>query len=60
MVPGAAPQNLGVLTLDQNLSGVLETLTPLHSFDLMITPEMTGTVLEPSRAPVLSARLVLA
>jgi hypothetical protein len=53
----ANPQNIGVLKLNDNLDGELQTVTPLHDFDMMITPEPNGSVMAPSRSPVLMARI---
>jgi hypothetical protein len=44
----APPQNIGALTVDKNLTGTLNTVSPLHAFDLLITAEASGQVLAPS------------
>ena len=44
----AAPQNVGALVVDKNLSGELQTTTPLSSFDLFITAEESIQVQQPS------------
>jgi hypothetical protein len=49
----AEPQNVGMLSVDKNLNGELETTTPLNSFDLMITGEISGQVQKPSGQPLL-------
>ena len=40
----AAPQNVGALTVNKNLTGELKTTTPLAAFDLFITAEESGQV----------------
>ncbi|MHB2025901.1 MAG: hypothetical protein ACYCPQ_04590 [Elusimicrobiota bacterium] len=42
------PQNIGALIIDKNLTGTLETITPLHSFRLFITAEGSGQVQKPT------------
>ena len=49
----AAPQNIGELVVDSDLTGVLRTETPLHSFDLFITAEASGQVQKPAGEPLL-------
>jgi hypothetical protein len=51
---GAGPmQNLGAFVPDKNESGELRTITPLKSFDLMITPESNSETSRPTHSPVL-------
>lgn len=52
---GGPPQNIGALRVDGDLTGRLETLTPLHEFDLFITTEADQTVAAPTGPRVLSA-----
>lgn len=52
--PGAAPQNVGALTVAEDLSAKLETVTPLKSFEVFVTPEASSTPLSPSGPRVLS------
>lgn len=52
---GAPPQNIGALRVDAELTGRLETLTPLREFDLFITTEADQTVPAPTGPRVLSA-----
>lgn len=52
---GAAPQNLGALQINGNLEGVLDTVTPLRNFELLVTAEQAAPVLQPTGAPILSA-----
>jgi hypothetical protein len=54
---GTTPQNLGAIRVTHDLDGRLDTLTPLHSFDLMITAEPSATVLAPSGPAVMTARV---
>ena len=54
---GAVANNLGALRVDAGLSGRLESVTPLRSFDLDITAEETPTVATPSAVSVLSVRI---
>jgi hypothetical protein len=46
-------QNMGSLVVDKNLSGKLETETPLHTFELFITAEASGQIQEPFGEPLL-------
>lgn len=50
-------QNIGVLHVDANLKGRIETLTPNQDFELMITAETSPTATSPSGAALLSARI---
>jgi hypothetical protein len=43
-----APQNIGALKVDKDLTGSLETVTPQHRFDLFITAEGSGQVQSPA------------
>ena len=49
----AAAQNIGALTVDKKLTGKLDTVTALHSFDLFITAEASGQVQTPTGSPLL-------
>lgn len=53
----AGPHNLGALRVDSDLRGKLETVTPLRTFDLIITPEPAATVVAPSGPEVLKVRI---
>lgn len=46
--------NVGALKVDDNLEGHLETVTPLRTFNLYVTPEPTATATAPSGVRVLS------
>jgi hypothetical protein len=45
-------QNVGALTLNKDLEGSLETLTPHRRFKLTVTPEPNGQAASPSNKPV--------
>jgi len=45
-------QNVGALTLNKDLEGSLDTLTPHRRFKLSVTPEPSGQVGGPSHDPV--------
>jgi hypothetical protein len=46
------PQNLGALKVNDDREGRLETVTPLRSFDVMVTPESSSEISAPAHAPV--------
>jgi hypothetical protein len=45
-------QNVGALTLNKDLEGSLDTLTPHRRFKLSVTPEPNGQAASPSHEPV--------
>ncbi len=45
-------QNVGALTLNKDLEGSLDTLTPHRRFKLSVTPEPSGQAASPSHEPV--------
>lgn len=49
----AAAQNIGALTVDKNLAGRLDTVTALRTFELFVTAEASGQVLQPTGQPLL-------
>jgi len=51
------PQNVGVVTVDKDLEGTLNTVTPHKQFKVMITPEANGQVTSPSNAPVFTSEV---
>lgn len=51
------PQNIGVLSVDKNLDGKLQTLTPLQQFSLFVTAEPSGIVQRPSGERLLVAQV---
>jgi hypothetical protein len=54
---GAQAASLGALIVNSDLSGRMETVTPLRSFELFITPESSQTVSAPTGKTLLSARI---
>lgn len=44
----AEPQNIGALQVDKNLTGTLNTVTPLHQFEIFVTAEPNGQAQQPS------------
>lgn len=55
--PGGEPQNIGILQLDDNMDGKLDTMTPFIDFDLMVTAEPTMTASSPSGAPIFTTHV---
>jgi hypothetical protein len=56
--PQAGKQtNVGAIQLDSDLSGALNTVTPLRHFDVIVTPEASSSATQPSNPPVLSASI---
>jgi hypothetical protein len=53
----AATQNVGALTLNDNLEGSLDTVTPHSQFLLSVTPELNGQVAQPSHQPVFTVEV---
>lgn len=47
-------QNVGALTVDDDLNGRLETTTPHKSFTLTVTPEPSARMSAPTHKPVFS------
>jgi hypothetical protein len=52
---GATPQNMGALRVDKDLTGSLDTVTPFHRFNLVITAEEDPATVLPKGPRVLSA-----
>jgi hypothetical protein len=52
---GATPQNVGALRVDKDLTGSLDTVTPLHRFNLVITAEEDPAAVLPKGPRVLFA-----
>lgn len=48
IAPNSPPANIGVLPLDQNLKGSLQTKTPFKAFQVEVTAEPTAFVTRPS------------
>lgn len=55
--PNAPPQNVGVLSVNADKEGVLNTLTPHRRFKVMITPEASAQVQEPSGDEVFTSNV---
>lgn len=53
----AIPQNVGALTLNSDLTGRLETTTPLHGFVVTATPENSPTAPAPRGVVVFTAEV---
>jgi len=51
------PQNVGAMRVGSDRSGSLKTKTPHESFDLIVTPEASPTVIEPTNRPVFKAQI---
>jgi hypothetical protein len=52
----SAPQNIGSLTVDENLDGTLDTVTAQHAFELFITAEASGQAQKPEGPRLLWTR----
>lgn len=53
-------QNVGVLTLDKNLKGELETRTAFKNFQVIVTAEQDANATSPSGRSVMDTRVVVA
>lgn len=54
--PRNAPiQSLGALTVDDDLEGTLDAITPHRRFTVTVTPEPSAMVRQPTHKPVLTA-----
>lgn len=53
----APPQNVGQMQVDSSLSGRLVTVTPVHHFDVFITPESSPMATAPTGPHVLAANV---
>lgn len=54
---GGAIQNVGALSVDDELVGKLETTTPHQAFKVMVTPEPSARMAAPTHKAVFSADL---
>jgi hypothetical protein len=54
-----ARQNVGALTLNDNLEGTLKTVTPYRRFSVSVTPEPSGQVSQPTHQPVFTSEVDL-
>ena len=52
-----ATQNVGALTLNDDLEGTLNTITPYRLFSVSVTPEPSGLGAKPTHAPVFTAEV---
>jgi hypothetical protein len=55
----ATAQNMGALVVDSNLDGKLETVTPLHDFEVWITAEPSPFAGTPTSVALLSATVTM-
>jgi len=55
---GEPIQNIGALTLSDNLEGSLNTVTPYRQFTLIITPEPGRQLEQPTHEPVFKSEVV--
>lgn len=46
------PQNVGALSLDVDLNGVLQANTPLHEFEFFVTAETSSDAAQPTGPPL--------
>lgn len=53
----AGPQNMGAFVVGKDRKGSLKSVTPHERFDLIVTPEPSGTVERPTNDPVLKAKI---
>ena len=53
----AMPNNAGQIRLGSDLHGELQVVTPYKDFQVVITPERTAALQQPTAAPVLSANV---
>ena len=51
----AAKQSVGALRVNDNLEGSLDTVTPHRRFLVMVTPEPSGQVAQPTHEPVFTS-----
>ena len=53
----AKPQNVGALSLNDNLEGHLDTMTPHRRFLMIVTPEPSALVGHPTHEPVFTSKV---
>jgi len=53
----AKPKNVGSMVIGEDRKGSLKTKTPYESFDVLVTPEASANVEEPTHDPVLKAKV---
>ncbi len=54
---GGPPQNVGAMTLTENLEGSMETTTPHHRFTVLVTAEPGPQASQPTSAPVFTSEV---
>jgi FlaG/FlaF family flagellin (archaellin) len=54
---GQSPQNLGALTLNKDLEGSLDTVTPFRKFTVTVTPEPGRQMEQPTHPPVFTSEV---
>ena len=57
LAPDGQPQNLGALAVDNDLKGALDTITPLKTFEVFVTPEASPSVQSPHGQALLWGRV---
>lgn len=53
--PVGRPVNVGILQVDKELEGALNTVTPLKKFRVFVTPEINGEAQAPTNEEVFTA-----
>ncbi|MEO9185163.1 MAG: hypothetical protein ABI467_16820 [Kofleriaceae bacterium] len=56
-VADGTPQNVGALRLDSNLTGTLDTVTPLHDFVMTVGVEADPMAQKPTNTPVITSTI---
>ena len=57
LAPDGHAQNIGALRIDGNLQGALDSVTPLHAFDVFVTPEQSPAAEAPRGQALLWGRV---
>jgi hypothetical protein len=55
--PSGAIQNVGALTVDKDLEGSIQTVTPYRHFTVTVTPETNSSIAVPTHKPVFSSQI---
>jgi hypothetical protein len=53
----AAIQNVGALSVNDELEGQIDTVTPHRRFTVTVTPEPSGQMLQPTHEPVFTSEV---
>ena len=53
--PNGVIQNVGGMDVDSNLDGTLKTVTSYKAFKLIVTPEPSSAIAQPTHKPVFTA-----